>query len=170
MLQLFPANQRHPCVRPLPPRVPFVRPLAELLRLKRVKQNRSLIIVCLTNTGEAAAKISKYRPPCPVVVVSTSELVLRQCSVSFGLVPLKASQCAQRVWCMRTDSVLAFLRKKKCGSVTQCPVSVSLDPRVQLQVPPNMRRTGNVCTWEGGWSGFWSVTWMRCAKAGGAGW
>jgi len=61
----------------------------ELLRLKRAKQNRSLLIVCLTNTGEAAAKISKYRPPCPVVVVSTEEFVLRRCSVSFGLIPLK---------------------------------------------------------------------------------
>ncbi|KAF5842973.1 pyruvate kinase [Dunaliella salina] len=61
----------------------------ELLRLKRAKQNRSLLIVCLTNTGEAAAKIAKYRPPCPVVVVSTEESVLRGCSVSFGLIALK---------------------------------------------------------------------------------
>lgn len=49
----------------------------------------------MTKTGEAAAKISKYRPPCPIVVVSNDEVVLRQCSVSFAMLPLRVSN----YWC-----------------------------------------------------------------------
>ena len=41
--------------------------------------------------GLAAGLIAKYRPPCPIVVVSTDEQVLRQCGIAYGMLPLKAS-------------------------------------------------------------------------------
>ncbi len=40
-------------------------------------------------TGYSAGLIGKYRPPCPVMVVSTEEQVLRQCGICFGQLPLK---------------------------------------------------------------------------------
>jgi hypothetical protein len=45
------------------------------------------------STQHCLCSYCRRRPPCPVVVVSTSELVLRQCSVSFGLIPLKVRTC-----------------------------------------------------------------------------
>ncbi|PNW83558.1 hypothetical protein CHLRE_05g234700v5 [Chlamydomonas reinhardtii] len=56
---------------------------------RRVARNNTLtIIVVLTADGRAANLVSKYRPPCLVVVASTNEQVLRQAAVSFGQVPL----------------------------------------------------------------------------------
>lgn len=45
--------------------------------------------VVLTRNGEAARTISKYRPACPVLVVSDQDWVLRYVSVHFGLYPVK---------------------------------------------------------------------------------
>jgi hypothetical protein len=43
--------------------------------------------VVVTETGEAAQWVAKYRPPCPVVVVSNNAHVLRMLSAYFGLYP-----------------------------------------------------------------------------------
>ncbi|GLI64206.1 hypothetical protein VaNZ11_007398 [Volvox africanus] len=56
---------------------------------KRVAKSLTVtLIVVLTENGRAANLISKYRPPCLVVVASNNAQVLRQASVSFGQVPL----------------------------------------------------------------------------------
>ena len=41
----------------------------------------------LSASGRAAQLVAKYKPPCPVVVVSPSAQVLRQASVLYGLYP-----------------------------------------------------------------------------------
>jgi pyruvate kinase len=43
----------------------------------------------LTGDGTAARLVSKYRPPCPVVVVSDNEAVLRGLAGYFALYPCK---------------------------------------------------------------------------------
>lgn len=45
-------------------------------------------IICLTNSGGAARKITKYRPNAPIYAVARSEKVLRQLCVSRGVQPL----------------------------------------------------------------------------------
>lgn len=43
----------------------------------------------LTKDGSAARLVAKYRPPCPVVVVSPNARALRSLAISFGLFPCK---------------------------------------------------------------------------------
>ncbi|EFJ51783.1 hypothetical protein VOLCADRAFT_120419 [Volvox carteri f. nagariensis] len=60
-----------------------------ILAFRRVARSTAVtLVVVLTENGRAANLISKYRPPCLVVVASTNAQVLRQASVSFGQVPL----------------------------------------------------------------------------------
>ncbi len=47
----------------------------EILRPKMAKGHLETLIVCLTKDGSAANLVAKYRPPCPVVVLSTEEQV-----------------------------------------------------------------------------------------------
>lgn len=47
------------------------------------------VIVVASSTGECAALVSKYRPPCPVVVATNNEVVIRQTSGNFAQFPLK---------------------------------------------------------------------------------
>lgn len=44
-----------------------------------------------TNFGLWALQVAKYRPACPVLVVSDEDHVLRLASVRFGLYPYKLS-------------------------------------------------------------------------------
>ena len=41
----------------------------------------------LTEDGTAARLVAKYRPPCPVIAVSTNPRTLRSLAVTFGLIP-----------------------------------------------------------------------------------
>lgn len=45
--------------------------------------------VVFTRSGLAAQVIAKYRPPCPVIVLSDHDWVLRQASLTYGLYPLR---------------------------------------------------------------------------------
>jgi len=45
------------------------------------------LIVCLTETGNTARLVSRYRPSCPILVVTASQRVSRQLLVSRGCVP-----------------------------------------------------------------------------------
>jgi len=45
------------------------------------------LIVCLTDTGNTARLVSRYRPSCPILVVTSSPRVSRQVLVSRGCVP-----------------------------------------------------------------------------------
>jgi pyruvate kinase len=51
-----------------------------------------LLQVVLSGSGTAAQLISKYRPPCPIVVVSDNEQVLRGLAGYYAIVPCKVGQ------------------------------------------------------------------------------
>jgi pyruvate kinase len=46
------------------------------------------LIIVLTETGQTAMKISKYRPIAPVLAVTCSAQAARQCQVLRGIYPL----------------------------------------------------------------------------------
>jgi pyruvate kinase len=48
-----------------------------------------MLQVVLSGGGTAAQLISKYRPPCPILVVSDNEQVLRGLAGYYGIVPCK---------------------------------------------------------------------------------
>lgn len=60
----------------------------------------------MTEDGSAARLVAKYRPPCPVIVVSPNARALRSLAVTFGLYPLqaRARTRAQRAACTQTPS------------------------------------------------------------------
>eukprot|EP00798_Chlamydomonas_sp_ICE-L_P026970 gene26970-34984_t len=60
----------------------------EILR-KKTKKDIDSVICCVTQTGVASGLVGKYRPPCPILVVSTNDQTLRQSGVYFGQIPLK---------------------------------------------------------------------------------
>lgn len=45
------------------------------------------LIVCLTDTGNTARLVSRYRPSCPILVITSSPRVARQILISRGCVP-----------------------------------------------------------------------------------
>jgi pyruvate kinase len=45
-------------------------------------------IVCLTESGRTARRISKYRPECPIVAVAMSALVVRRLAMNWGVLPM----------------------------------------------------------------------------------
>jgi len=47
------------------------------------------LIICLTETGNTARFVSKYRPEVPILAVTASERIARQLMVSRGVLPLK---------------------------------------------------------------------------------
>jgi pyruvate kinase len=60
--------------------------------LRQHKASRHVLeglVVCLSASGAAASLIAKYRPPCPTVIISSDDQVLRQASLVFGHVPVK---------------------------------------------------------------------------------
>ena len=52
------------------------------------------LAVVLTEDGSAARLVAKYRPPCPVVVVSPNARALRGLAAVFGLHPLQVASFA----------------------------------------------------------------------------
>ncbi|WIA36024.1 hypothetical protein OEZ86_007385 [Tetradesmus obliquus] len=54
-----------------------------------IELGEGCLIVVLSGGGVAARLISKYRPPCPILVVSDSEVVLRGLAGYYGIVPCK---------------------------------------------------------------------------------
>lgn len=45
-----------------------------------------------SKTGAAAKMVFKYKPPCPVIVVSSDDHVLRECSLLYGCFPFKQAE------------------------------------------------------------------------------
>jgi len=58
------------------------------------------LIVCLTETGNTARLVSRYRPSCPIIVATSCARVARQLLVSRGCVPFLVSSMSG------TDSVI----------------------------------------------------------------
>ncbi len=48
-------------------------------------------IIAVTETGFTARMISKYRPRCPIIAVTGSEVVMRKLAMNWGVYALKAS-------------------------------------------------------------------------------
>lgn len=51
-----------------------------------LKSNAKYIFV-FTETGSTASKVAKYRPVCPIIAISRSEMVLKSLSVTNGIIP-----------------------------------------------------------------------------------
>lgn len=49
-------------------------------------------IVTVTKTGTTARMISRYRPECPIISCTTSEVTWRQMALSWGVIPLMAQE------------------------------------------------------------------------------
>ncbi len=52
----------------------------------------AVAIMTASKTGQTARMISKYRPSCPIISGSSSDKVLRQMNMSWGVVPLKIEE------------------------------------------------------------------------------
>ena len=46
------------------------------------------IIITLTETGFTSRQISKYRPECPILAISTSQKVVRKLAMNWGVIPI----------------------------------------------------------------------------------
>jgi pyruvate kinase len=62
-------------------------------------------VVCCTRTGLTARLIAKYRPDCPIAVVSPSEKTLRRCMLVWGSEPLQVAEMKD------TDSMIAAAKE-----------------------------------------------------------
>ncbi|MCI5578012.1 MAG: pyruvate kinase [Oscillospiraceae bacterium] len=49
-------------------------------------------IITVTKTGTTARMISRYRPECPIISCTTSEVTWRQTALSWGVIPLMAEE------------------------------------------------------------------------------
>ena len=49
-------------------------------------------IITVTKTGATARMISRYRPECPIISCTTSEVTWRQTALSWGVIPLMAEE------------------------------------------------------------------------------
>ena len=63
----------------------------EVMKAKGNGRENNHLIACVSKTGLAANMVSKYRPPCCIVVASDDERVLRQTAIAYGQLPLKVS-------------------------------------------------------------------------------
>jgi pyruvate kinase len=45
-------------------------------------------IICLTDSGRTARRISKYRPACPIIAVAMDKRVVRRLAMNWGVMPL----------------------------------------------------------------------------------
>lgn len=61
----------------------------EVMKSKSTGKENNHFIACVTKTGLAANVVSKYRPPCCIVVASDDDRVLRQTAIAYGQLPLK---------------------------------------------------------------------------------
>ncbi|HEY5562108.1 MAG TPA: pyruvate kinase [Clostridiaceae bacterium] len=52
------------------------------------EQLKAAAIISITNSGQTARLISRFRPSCPIIATTTSEITQRQLSISWGVVPI----------------------------------------------------------------------------------
>jgi pyruvate kinase len=62
-------------------------------------------VVCCTRSGVTARLIAKYRPDCPIAVVSPDERTLRRCMLFWGTEPVKSELASD------TDSMIAGAKR-----------------------------------------------------------
>lgn len=80
------------------------------------------LIVALTETGQTAVKLAKYRPKVPILAVTASETTLRHLSISRGIIPLFTGSF------IGTDSIIssALKQAKESGLVLSGDVVVAV--------------------------------------------
>ena len=49
---------------------------------------KAAAIICLTETGFTSRLISKYRPDCPIIAITSSQMVARKLSMNWGVIAL----------------------------------------------------------------------------------
>ncbi len=49
-------------------------------------------IITVTKSGHTARMISKFRPQCPIIATSTSEKIVRQLNLSWGVIPMVSAE------------------------------------------------------------------------------
>ncbi len=74
-------------------------------------------MVVFSRTGLAADMVAKYRPPCPVLVASDQEHVLRLVAPRFGLYPLLIPSS---VVLDKEAAVDTAVQHARCGAVVGC--------------------------------------------------
>jgi pyruvate kinase len=78
-------------------------------------------IVCLTDSGRTARRISKYRPECPIIAVAMDARVVRRLAMNWGVLPLFYQ--GEQVDVTRVD--FAIERAKKEGILRRGDVVVA---------------------------------------------
>jgi pyruvate kinase len=71
--------------------------VAEAIASNAVKTSwdvHATLIIVLTQSGNSALAISKYRPIAPVLAVTSDEMVARQCQIMRGIYPLVVDEMA----------------------------------------------------------------------------
>jgi pyruvate kinase len=61
-------------------------------------ESRVAAIICLTTSGSTARLVSKYKPPCPILVVTRNEQVTRQMHLYRGCIPVLYTGSASEIW------------------------------------------------------------------------
>ncbi|XP_014205931.1 pyruvate kinase isoform X2 [Copidosoma floridanum] len=72
-----------------------------------IKGSASCIIV-LTTSGASAHKISKYRPPCPIIAITRYDQVARQSHLFRGILPLYYSKPVVENWLQDVENRVTF--------------------------------------------------------------
>jgi pyruvate kinase len=49
---------------------------------------KAAAIICLTESGFTSRLVSKYRPDCPILAITSSERVVRKLSMNWGVIPV----------------------------------------------------------------------------------
>ena len=66
------------------------------------------LVVVLSKNGEAARATSKYRPPCPIVVVTDNDCIARQAGAYFAQYPLKVDSLSGEDWSIKSSSAVKY--------------------------------------------------------------
>jgi pyruvate kinase len=61
-------------------------------------ESRVAAIICLTTSGASSRLVSKYKPPCPILVVTRSEQVARQVHLYRGCIPVLYTATPSEIW------------------------------------------------------------------------
>ncbi|KAG2439977.1 hypothetical protein HXX76_004095 [Chlamydomonas incerta] len=71
------------------------------------------VAIVFTRSGLAAQLIAKYRPPCPVIVLSDHDWVLRQASLTYGLYPLRVEVAGMEDRRKAVEAAIKYGRHRK---------------------------------------------------------
>jgi pyruvate kinase len=97
---------------PVPPKPNHLEDFADTIAIATCTAamiNASNAIVVLTDTGRSIQKIAKFRPQCPIIAISGSESVARQCLLNRGVFSIVFSKEHER--CLKVLMKFQFFRR-----------------------------------------------------------